>query len=112
MLKSSELELKLAEIKCSYIRELPQRATDLCAAWDQTETGDWMQDSLRELHRLVHSLSGSGATFGFNDLSAKAHALEVPLAKLLDDSAADRSALSGLFESLLAALKSAAEFKD
>lgn len=112
MAEPGELEAKLAEIKCSYIRDLPARATALRAAWDRAQAEHWTHDPTRELHRLVHSLSGSGATFGFDVLSADAHTLEVELLKLLQYPNADRAALADLFEALLAAVTAAAEKTD
>lgn len=109
MAESSELKAKLAEIKRNYVSELPRRATALRVAWERTQAEHWAHAPTRELHRLVHSLSGSGATFGFDALSADAHALEVELLKLLQDPDADRAALASLFEALLAAVTMAAE---
>jgi chemotaxis protein histidine kinase CheA len=104
-----ELEAKLAAIKRDYVAELPARATNLRSAWILTQSEDWAQSPLRELHRLVHNLAGSGATFGFADLGVRAHALELPLMALLEDPSADRSALPELFEALMTALAAAAK---
>ena len=109
MVDHSELEAKLAVIKRAYVAELPSRAASLHAAWTRVQTENWAQEPLQELHRLAHSLSGSGATFGFADLSAHARALEIPLKALLQDPSADRSALPELFATLAATLTAAAE---
>jgi len=108
MVDHDELEAKLAVIKRDYIAEIPARATSLRSAWILTQSEDWAQPSLRELHRLVHGLAGSGATFGFADLSAHAHALELPLKALLEDPSVERSVLPELFEALMAALAAVA----
>jgi chemotaxis protein histidine kinase CheA len=108
MVDGGDLEAKLAVIKRDYVAELPARATSLHSAWILTQSEDWALPSLRELHRLVHSLAGSGATFGFADLSAHAHALELPLKAVLEDPSVDRSALPDLFEALMAALAAVA----
>ena len=104
MADRDELEAKLAVIKRDYVAAISARATSLHSAWILTQSEDWALPSLRELHRLVHSLAGSGATFGFADLSAHAHALELPLKALLEDPSVDRSALPELFEALMAEL--------
>ena len=108
MADHSELEAKLAAIKRDYVADLPARAASLRSAWMQTQSSDWAQPPLQELHRLAHSLAGSGATFGFADLSASARALEIPLKALLQDASTDRSAMPELFEALMAALATAA----
>ena len=109
MIDRSELEAKLAVIKCAYVAELPARAASLRAAWDRVQTEDWAQEPLQELHRLAHSLAGSGATFGFVEVSAHARALEIPLKALLQDASADRSALPDRLAALTAALTAASK---
>lgn len=56
--------------------------SDLKAVWKGTQEVTWGADRLQEQHRLVHSLAGSGATFGFQDLSTHARALEIELKAL------------------------------
>ncbi len=65
MVDLDELEAKLAAIKHAYVAELPASAANLHSAWVRTQAEDWAQPPLRELHRLIHNLAGSGATFGF-----------------------------------------------
>ncbi|MBI5040088.1 MAG: Hpt domain-containing protein [Gammaproteobacteria bacterium] len=118
-----ELEAKLAVIKRAYVAELPARAASLQAAWDRVQAEDWALAPLQELHRLAHTLAGSGATFGFADVSACARALEIPVKALLQDASpehiqeyiqgeyiqGERPALSKLYEALLSALAAVAE---
>lgn len=106
---SSDLQAKLAEIKKAYQAELPSKASDLKLAWNDMREENWAADRLQELHRLVHSLSGSGATFGFIELSACARKLEIELKALLhdevDDVAAVRDCLPTLFDALIVELQ-------
>lgn len=108
---SSDLEAKLAEIKRAYQSELPNKANELKVIWKALEDECWGADRLQELHRLVHSLTGSGATFGFAALSTKARALEIELKALLhnkvDDVAVARARLPGPFDILIAEVQSA-----
>ncbi len=69
----SDLEARLAEIKQAYQAELPNKVSDLKAVWNGVEAEHWGADRLQELHRLIHGLTGSGATFGFEHLSFRAH---------------------------------------
>lgn len=108
-----DLEIRLAEIKRSYIAELPAKAADIEAVWRKVQAGDWEPASVHELHRMVHSLAGSGATFGFAALSHSARALEIPINSLAHAETADvvavRAEIPLLIEALLADLRRAAE---
>lgn len=108
---SCELESKLAEIKQAYQSELPAKATDLKAVWKGIVGESWGADRLQELYRLAHSLAGSGATFGFEDISLRARALELELRDLLHDKAGDAAAtrdrIPGLFNVLIEAVQAA-----
>lgn len=109
MVDRSDLEARLAAVKRAYVDDLPARAAGLRAAWAQVQAGTSSRGALEELHRLAHNLAGSGATFGFTELSARARAFEIPLKALLQDANADRSALPELFDAMMAALAAAAE---
>jgi diguanylate cyclase (GGDEF)-like protein len=107
---TSDLEAKLAEIKQAYQAELPSKTYDLKAVWKDIQ-GGWGADRMQELHRLAHSLAGSGATFGFQNLSTRARALEIELKALLHDEANDvtetRNRLPALCELLIGAMQAA-----
>ena len=45
--------------------------------WDGVEAGD--ADALQSLYRVVHTLAGSGETFGFPNLSVVARRCEIVL---------------------------------
>lgn len=72
---------QLASLRASY-------AAQLCNKIDQVEES-WQQlcrrrdgAALAELHQLVHSLAGSGGTFGFNELGIVAQQIEYRLQAL------------------------------
>lgn len=79
----SDLEAKLAEIKLAYRSELSGKAEKLKLLWQAVQAEAWNADRLQEMHRLVHNLAGSGATFGFEEISTQAHALEIELKAFL-----------------------------
>ena len=103
--ETGDLEARLAAVRGAFVADLPNRAAALRAAWDAVQT----TEGRAEFHRLVHSLSGSGATFGFPDLSAHARALEERLqSRLQGDVPGDHARISTLFTALLAAITVAA----
>lgn len=113
---SSDLEAKLAEIKQAYQNELPNKAGDLKAVWKTLLDEHWGADRLQELHRLVHSLTGSGATFGFDSLSSHARTLELELKALLHNEVKEvetaRTRIPALFDNLINELQAAGVERD
>ena len=74
-----KLKTQLEALRLSFIHQLPQRLAALdagLAAWRL----DLNEADRAELHRLAHSLTGAGATFGCDELSAVARELERQLA--------------------------------
>ena len=72
---SSEIEDKLAQLKQKYLSSLPDKFSEVLNCWANFQ-GSHDGDILEEMHRLVHSLAGSGATFGQIELSKQAKTLE------------------------------------
>lgn len=106
MADTDDLRARLDAVRAGFVADLPNRAAALQGAWDAAAANGWREDLRQEFHRLVHSLSGSGATFGFNALSECAHALEDRLRDLPQGADIDAS-VPDLFAALLAALDAA-----
>jgi len=73
--KQLRLKQQLEVIRLAYAKELPNKIADLKADWKQYK----LQPTDHTLHQLVrktHGLSGSGATFGFAEVSKVARVLE------------------------------------
>lgn len=114
MSDNSDINAKLAVIRKAYIMELPRKAADLEQAWRTAEASAWQQVQVQELHRLVHNLAGSGATFGFTVVSECARTLDGALRALLQPDAiegveAGHNRLHVLYAALIAAVQHAAE---
>ena len=114
MPEAGDLDARLAVIRRAYIAELPRKITDLNLAWNDAQANDWQPVQVQVLHRLVHNLAGSGATFGFSVVSDCARALESALRVLLqpgptDDVEAARNLLPTLFKALIASMDEAAK---
>jgi len=63
----------------SYIAELPRKILRAHELWDLISGDGWDADAWQQLHRLIHSLAGSGAIYGFPLISAAARSLDTQL---------------------------------
>ncbi|MDH5179310.1 MAG: response regulator [Gammaproteobacteria bacterium] len=73
---SQSAEERIRALKRSYFEQLPERVTKLKSIWSNLYSANWQQPDLETFHREIHSLAGSGETFGFRILSQKARQLE------------------------------------
>lgn len=73
MVKHDIIQKKLSALRIQYINKLPERLQKLEQCWQGLDK-DF--NALSEFHREVHSLAGSGGTFGFSELSQTARILE------------------------------------
>lgn len=78
-----DFQSRLKALSDAYAAELPQKMRLIEVAWGHLEHGEWDEDGFQSLHRMVHSLTGSGRTFGFAMLSDAARALENMLAEIM-----------------------------
>lgn len=78
---SQKLARQLYFLREQYSQQLPGKLAQLDAAWFAIQ--ERSAQSLADLHRLAHSLTGSGATFGFMELSRASRSLEHALQPLL-----------------------------
>ncbi len=81
---SSDIQAKLALLRASYVAQLPQKLEQITQSWQLLQSRPDGHETLVVLHRIAHSLTGSGATFGFDDISAAARLLERQLKELLE----------------------------
>jgi diguanylate cyclase (GGDEF)-like protein len=73
--KSEELVKQLATLRQNFTNKLHGRVENLHNCWKTLQT-DWQPDILYECYREVHTLAGSGLTFGFVQIGEKARQLE------------------------------------
>jgi diguanylate cyclase (GGDEF)-like protein len=71
-----ELAAKLKILSDAYAAQLPEKFTKLEQIWNQLPQNEWREEGFEMLHRSVHSLTGSGKTFGFTALSDVARKFE------------------------------------
>ncbi len=65
---TGEVAKALEDLQQSYSRKLPQKIWLIKDLWQKLIHVDWNEEAFRSLHRLIHSLAGSGRTFGFDEL--------------------------------------------
>ncbi|MBI5923443.1 MAG: Hpt domain-containing protein [Betaproteobacteria bacterium] len=78
----ADFEAKLKLLNAAYIADLPDRLQQIEQEWGQWPLDAWDDERFQTLHRMVHSLTGSGKTFGFALLSEVARTLEEYLKSL------------------------------
>ena len=76
------LQAKLKALSDAYAAQLPEKLKQIEQAWEQLPLDSWDEGGFQTLNRMVHSLTGSGKTFGFTLLSDVARNLEECLKQL------------------------------
>jgi chemotaxis protein histidine kinase CheA len=82
MADPADLQAKLEVLKDVYAAQMPEKLKQIEQVWSQLPRGEWDEEGFQSLHRMVHSLSGSGKIFGFALLSDVARELEKYLNEL------------------------------
>ena len=67
---------RLKALSDAYAAELPEKIHLIEVTWGNLEHGEWDEAGFQSLHRMVHSVTGSGRIFGLAMLSDAARALE------------------------------------
>jgi DNA-binding response OmpR family regulator len=67
------------DLQKDYASRLPQKILELEKIWESIQRGEDTTKQLAKFRKIVHSLSGSGATFGFKELTENARQLELLL---------------------------------
>lgn len=79
-----EIDPAAEELRRYFAGRLPARLAELEAARAAARDTGWTAEPLRYFHRLAHSLVGSGATFGFPEVTEHARPLERLLKRCLE----------------------------
>ena len=70
------IDAQLEELRVKYGQSLPARVHQVRELWAAIDGSDDAKNSLGKLHRAVHTLAGSGATFGYTGISEAARSIE------------------------------------
>lgn len=104
----SEAELSLEAIienlRQQFIAEIPKRVQSIDSLWQHIKSGDGQLDDLKELLRLVHSLSGTSQSYGLNELGLHAKQVEKVLQDLFNKSQLPDAAGQGQLDEALSQL--------
>ena len=92
-----KLTQQMSDIGNRYLKRTLGELERLQELLGQARTGD--AESVREIERITHKINGSGAMFGFDSVSERAHQMEI----LAESGFTDAQTLQGL-DSCLAAL--------
>ncbi len=98
---------KLASLRKAYLEKLPERIKEAEEGWQDLSAKLEDRGSLVNLHRTVHTLAGSSATFGFGAISMAARSLEKVLKSLIDGKSYPPEELMGMVHSHIEELKKA-----
>jgi CheY-like chemotaxis protein/HPt (histidine-containing phosphotransfer) domain-containing protein len=77
--RDKEILAQFQELQQDYAVRLPEKILDLEQSWQRIQfqkPGEELQKQLEEFRRKNHSLTGSGSTFGFAEISQWARQLE------------------------------------
>ncbi|HXB56294.1 MAG TPA: Hpt domain-containing protein [Vicinamibacteria bacterium] len=97
---------QLEVLRRAYTRELPQKVQALADAVTSLPARGWDEEAFEAAYVLVHRLTGSSATFGFEPIRRAAATLEDLLLEV-KERPARKEAVAGRFADLLAGLRDA-----
>ena len=80
-----QLLQRLQALRDDYVSDYPQRVLELSLSWRELNENKNDSEIIEIFHRQAHSLKGSGATFGFTEVSTLATQLDAILGSLAKD---------------------------
>jgi serine phosphatase RsbU (regulator of sigma subunit) len=107
MVPLTEAEQTIALLRAQYTQQLPQRALEVEDAWRRAQCEG--APGLVDLRMLAHRLAGSGASYGFPEVSTSARVLESAVigtvGRVNTQTVADLAPLAPFVESLVLRLR-------
>ena len=82
--RSSDVAKKLAALQQSFKEQLPEKVSEIKRLWSSFSQNTTSDAALADVHRMAHSLAGSGGTFGAVAVSTVAKELEQVFKSLLN----------------------------
>lgn len=107
-----ELQAKLELLCDAYAAQLPEKLKQLEQMWEQLLQNGWDGEGFQTLHCMVHSLTGSGKTFGFSSLSDAARNLEEHLKQIAQAKTALNEDQRQHIHTLISELRQAADYRE
>ena len=81
--KNKNITEQLAALQELFRKQLPQKIEALEKPWIFLRDHEITEEGLQEIHRIAHTLAGSGGTFGAGEISQIARRLEIRLKEIL-----------------------------
>lgn len=106
--KEDQIEQRMKELRTAYAKELPALLNRVHGFYERvvaSQAAD--REALSEVHRLAHSINGSGPSFGFHYLGELANELETTMDTLIKDPTAWSEALAVKAQRLIRDMKKA-----
>ncbi len=72
-----DLQAKLSSLKKIYAEKIPEKVDEIEQSWEKLKLTPEDSETFQLLHRQVHSLSGTAATYGFTEIADKAKTMEM-----------------------------------
>ncbi|NJL32620.1 MAG: diguanylate cyclase [Chloroflexaceae bacterium] len=82
--KMEHLRAQFRQLRHRYLQQLPETMESIGLLWALISEQQWSRETVQTLIYKLHSLSGTGATFGLTTLSQSARAFEVYLQAMLE----------------------------
>ncbi len=83
--KVEEYQEQLKKLRQNFIDQITERYQEIQHHWQAILSGNYNAETIRKLHIVVHSLAGSGGTFGFKTLMNKASSFDNWLKTLVNE---------------------------
>ena len=106
--RKANIDQTVNRLALRFFHKLPARIAEIGELWAFLKSAATDRQTLAELHRKAHSLTGTASTFGFAAVATTARSLERALLHLLGTDAAPDSVQLDPVEPLWAALEAAA----
>lgn len=86
-MSGDDIEAAIAALGAKFAAQLPDRLAQVKQHWSAAQAASDPADrgrALTDMHRIVHMLAGSAASFGFANLTAVARPLDTVLYELVE----------------------------
>lgn len=80
----NSFQARLADLRRDYVVQLADRVVELTAAYDRFASARNEHTATESLRLVAHKIAGSGATFGFDEITDAGRSLEARLNELID----------------------------
>ncbi len=107
-LRTTSIDQTVNRLAVRFFHKLPARITEIADLWRLARGPATDRQALADLHRKVHSLTGTASTFGFAAVTAAARKFERALFALLNTDAASVASQIGTLEQFQLGLEAAA----